>query len=273
MNNIQVLFRESLAEEEEFNACSTLFETITQRSNVKANSLVIPRYSALPFYKEFEEDVRILGGRLINSYQQHRYVADIKNWYEDLKHVTPKTWFDLSNVPKDGGPFIVKGETNSKKHNWTEQMYAKDKSEAIRINFNLHSDMLIGQQSICTREFVELENYGDSVIGSPISEEYRVFVLNGEILSKAFYWSEHIDYIKDNFTKNEWPNINKIPDRFLEEIIEIVSPNINFFVIDVAITKSKEWIVIELNDGSQSGLSCTDPWLLYKRMYEILHVD
>jgi len=41
-------------------------------------------------------------------------------------------------------------------------------------------------------------------------------------------------------------------------------------VVDVARTESGEWIVIELNDGQQSGLSDNDPDQLYSNMKKML---
>ena len=42
------------------------------------------------------------------------------------------------------------------------------------------------------------------------------------------------------------------------------------FVVDVAKTASGEWIVVELNDGQQSGLSCCNPIELYSNISRVL---
>jgi hypothetical protein len=49
-----------------------------------------------------------------------------------------------------------------------------------------------------------------------------------------------------------------------------VKDNVNFFVMDVALTESGRWIVIELNDGQMAGLSENDPDVLYGNMKKML---
>lgn len=259
-----VLFRGSLTEEEELIACKKYFPVITQRSLVRSNDLVISRYSALPWYKEFETDVFARGGVLINDYRDHLYVADLENWYDDLREFTPKTWFHLDQIPEKG-PFVLKGATYSKKHNWNDHMFARDKREAGEVACRLACDGLIGSQPIYVREYVPLRKLADGLQGMPVGEEYRFFVLNGKILAGGFYWSEHTDYIKDQGFN---PDPEEVPSSFLEEVISIVAPNIDFFVVDVARTAEGKWIVIELNDGQMSGLSDIDPDELYRNLKE-----
>ena len=102
-----VLFRHSLADQKEIEACSKHFKIIGQRGSVQPDQLVIARYSALPYYNEFERDIALHKSRLINAYSQHQYVADLRNWYYDLEGLTPKTWFQLHEVPKNEGPFVL----------------------------------------------------------------------------------------------------------------------------------------------------------------------
>jgi hypothetical protein len=101
----------------------------------------------LPFYKEFEDDIKYLGGNLINSYREHCYVADLQNWYYDLEEYTPKTWFRLDQLPETG-PYVLKGKTNSKKHKWSTHMYAKNKEKAMNVYSLLSTDGYIGHQDI-----------------------------------------------------------------------------------------------------------------------------
>lgn len=261
-----ILFRASLAEEEELNVCKEHFPVITQRAAIQKDQLVIPRYSCLPYYKELEEDVKLLGGRLLNSYAQHMYVADMKNWYEDLKDFTPKTWFQLSHLKENTCSYVVKGQTNSKKHSWNTHMFAKDKLTAIRTKLKLQEDSLFDSQDIYAREYVPLKNFGTAINDLPISEEYRFFVLNGKILGSGFYWSEHVDQI--GFI----PHPEDVPSKFLEEVITRVKDKIPFFVVDVARTEDDKWIVIELNDGQMSGLSMVDPTQLYSSLRKLLPI-
>lgn len=254
MSNPTVYFRMTdYGDEPELEACKRHFNTVSRRTLVPPNSIIIPRYSVLPFAKELEEDIKNMGSILINTTSQHNYVANLRNWYEDLKDFTPKTWFTLFEAGQHyRGPYVLKGETNSKKFSWNTHMYAKDFAAAGDVLSRLMEDGLIGTQSIVTREYVPLRNYGVMPSGIPISHEFRCFFYKDRLLSKGFYWSNEDIEPEDN-----------VPITFLTEIATRVSPNINFWVADVAQTEKGDWIVVELNDGCMSGLSRNDPDILY----------
>ena len=102
-----------------------------------------------------------------------------------------------------------------------------------------------------------LKIYFKSYHGLPISKEFRFFVAFGKVLCGAFYWSNSVEDI------DEKPNVSEVPESFLQKVLDAVGDKINFYVVDVAETESGDWIVIELNDGGQSGLSENDPDVLY----------
>lgn len=251
--------------DDEKEAIKQNFPYETSRMRVPHDSLIIGRYSTMPFYKELEEDVSVINSTLINSYKQHRYVADIQNYYYDLQDYTPKTYFRLEDIPENG-KYVLKGITSSRKNLFNTHMFADGKKEAIKVASRLYDDALISSQGeIVIREFVDLVNYGnDPICGIPIAEEFRFFILDGKILSGGYYWSSHIDKLGHS------PSANCVPPSFLNKIINIIKDKIRFVVIDVAQTKSGEWIVIELNDGTMSGLSENDPYELYSNMKKVL---
>jgi hypothetical protein len=49
------------------------------------------------------------------------------------------------------------------------------------------------------RQYIPLKNFGTGINGLPITEEYRFFILDGKIISSDFYWSEHLEYIKEEY--------------------------------------------------------------------------
>jgi len=257
-----VLFRSiGIETAEELEVAEKHFVVLKSRMSVTGGNLVIGRYSVLPFYQELEADVRSAGGALINSFREHRYVADLQNWVLDLGELTPKTWTSLQDVPDNVGPVILKGETNSRKNKWNTHMFARNKKEATEVFLRLNDDSLLSNQNIYVREFVPLCTLMiDPINEQPITEEYRFFVLDGKIMSSGYYWSSHVMELETI------PNPKNVPAEFLNKVINKVKENIRFFVIDVAKTQSGEWIVIELNDGQQSGLSENDPKELYKNM-------
>lgn len=266
--NPVILMRTSQNEEEEEAVAKKYFDVYNNRCAIPENSLVVGRYSTLPFYKELEADLAEKNCQLINSYSQHRWIADLKNWYEDLKEFTPKTWFKLADIP-DNVPVVLKGETNSKKFNWNTHMFANNKKDAIQVYSRLMEDSMISQQEIVIRQFVPLRKIADGLNGLNISEEYRLFVLNGKVISGGFYWSSHIDDLSEDVLKSlSWKNI---PESFLNKVLPILGCNAPFVVVDIARTADDRWIVVEVNDAQHSGLSENDPNVIYENLKKSLN--
>jgi hypothetical protein len=266
-----VLYRDVADWRQESESVKRYFPIISSRMQIKSGDLVIPRFSALPFFKELEQDAKEVGAQLINSYDQHRYIADLGNWYQDLKEFTPRTWDSTVYLP-DNMSFILKGETNSKKFLWNTHCFAKDRQAAIEVEGRLLQDSLLQDQKIYVREYVELERLADGFQGLPISREYRFFIYKRKILSGGFYWSSHVEQIKDNISSDE------VPREFLNEVIdkiqntELSDPPV-YYVIDVAKKAKGDWIVVELNDGTMSGLSENNAEVLYSNLQKELMSD
>jgi hypothetical protein len=246
-----ILFRKFDTSDEEWDAASKWFETTDTRLTIPRSSLVIGRYCVLPFYEEQERDINLLGGVLVNSYKQHQYLADLRRWAIDLGDLTPRTWFDSSQMMKAkyNGPFVVKGVTNSRKSNWSTHMFAREKLAAIDVMIRLQQDSLIGQQDIVFREY--------------ITQEFRVFVCFKQIVSSGFYWTSHLGDIP------EVPLIEQAAYDLVYEVIKRVGDQANFYTVDVAQTAKGDWIVIELNDGQMAGLSENKPDNFYNMLSRI----
>lgn len=259
-----ILMRASLTEESEVTAAQNHLPVYRLRSQIPPGSLVVGRYSVLPYYKELEEDLTANGSCLVNSYHQHAWIADLREWYQDLHGLTPKTWFTLAEIPEEG-PFVLKGATNSRKFEWNTHMFARNKREAIEVYRRLSQDGMIGDQSIYIRQYEPLRKLMDGFNGLPISEEYRFFILDGEVLSGAFYWSSHVDDLTEVCTPD------RVPPEFLQKVIDRIGFKARFVVVDIGIKANGEPTVIELNDGQMSGLSENNPDILYQKMKK--HLD
>jgi hypothetical protein len=144
-------------------------------------------------------------------------------------------------------------------------MFAKNKREAGEVYWKLAIDGHVGSQQIFIREFVPLVKLADGLNGLPISEEYRFFMYGKEIVGAGFYWSSHTDELERKYD----PMI-EVPMDFINKIAEIVSRHVRFWVVDVARKADGTWMVVELNDGQQAGLSDTDPDLFYRRLASLL---
>ncbi len=265
--NLVILYRDVDIDPDELLSMKKHFRSTTSRMDINKDDLVIGRYSVLPFYEEQELDIIKAGARLINTYQQHRYVADIGRWYNDLKDLTPRTWcmdIGTQNLPNDCS-FILKGETNSMKRLWSTHMFAKSRLDVADVYGRLLDDSLIGYQKIYAREYVPLKQLGIGLNGLPITKEFRFFIAYNKILSGGFYWSSHIEDIADI------PSHEEVPYEFVKQIVETIDTKCDFYTIDIAITEQNQPILIELNDGQMAGLSENNPDIIYRELRRVIN--
>jgi len=253
-----ILFRKSLTPKEEIDAAIKAgFDVSFSRVGI-LDKTVIGRYACLPFYQELYEDLKIQNSYLLNSTLEHQYIANF-DYYFDLENLTPRTYFS-TNIPE--GQYIVKGKTNSKKSKWNSAMFAENKEKALKIYEDLSKDSLIGDQGIIFREFVPLKTLEIGINEQPFANEWRFFFLKEKIVDFGFYWSQ----------SSQIPDKNSLLQEaidFAQKCANILSKNTTFFVIDIAETVHGEWILIEVNDGQQSGLSEIDPFQFYQNLYKI----
>lgn len=257
-----VLARVPPMDTEELDVAIQHVEVTTRRTSIESGSLVICRYSALPFYRELCDDVRALGSTMLTSYRDHQYCATVMDWYGDLEGLTPRTWFRLEDVPPNI-PVVLKGSTNSRKDKWDTHMFAPTQDKRVEVYLRLMEDSFIAAQDLVIREYVPLKQYGVGIRNLPITKEFRFFVLDGRVVTCGYYWSECWDDLDDK------PDAAEVPQSLLNEVIARVP--VRFFVVDIGQTESGEWIVIEINDAQMSGLSMCNPDLLYKALSELRH--
>lgn len=234
---------------------------------IPKNSLVIPRFRAIPFGDELEREVLYRGSRLVNTYKQHRNIADIFNWVHLLEDITAPVYTidDMARLPE--GTYFIKGETNSKKNDWFNSAFCPDKKTLVKNVNNLLNDQYVGHQKIAIRPYQDFLELGKQVDGRPYFNERRVFVLDGKVLSSAFYWNS---YIIDG---GEEPAMSGNYSDVLEHAIKQTSDLACFYVIDLGQLTNGDWQVIELNDGSMSGLSMNSVANVFGKLHNELVKD
>lgn len=254
-----ILFRKDISTEKELEIAKKYFDVKELRSEIK-NSLVIGRYSTLPYFKELEADLVNQNSILINSYKQYNWIANF-DWYEPLKEFTFKTWFNAVDLPENEAPFIVKGRTNSRKQHWNSLMFAETKQKAIEIGWELSKDYLIGSQGLVFRKYEKLITFEKGINDLPFTKEFRFFFYKGEILSYGYYWC-----IADNTNIT----LEKEGYKFAEKLGKLVANYTNFYVLDIAQKETGDWVLVEINDGTMSGLSENNPDLLYSNLKKLI---
>lgn len=265
-----VLFRHDRNKLEELEVCQQYFNTVDTRTECclggrRGNGIVIGRYSVLPYYRELVKDLAYSGCRLINSAWEHEWIANFE-YYDVLKEYTPETWreHEMAHCTFNGS-FIVKGMTNSRKHQWDTHMFANTKSGAMEIAHKLHNDMMLAEQELIFRKYVPLKQFEIGINGLPFSNEWRFFFYKDIMLTNNYYWTTLDDMKK--------PYITQEGIDFANHIASIASKYTTFFVLDIAEKERGGWILIEINDGQMSGLSRNDPHVLYSELEKALKKD
>lgn len=235
----------------------------TDLTKIPRGSVVVPRFRMLPFGAELEQEIRSMGSELINTYAQHRNIANLFAWVPRLSKLTPAAFkvHEIPNLPE--GEYFVKGETNSKKFDWFTSAYAPNKRALLDVVNNLQKDQLIGHQEIVIRPFQKYRRIGTSVDGRPIFHEQRAFYLDGQLLTMAHYWNV------EDFGAPE----PLIPSEFLNtqiQAVESVKHLARFIVIDYAEYEDGAWGVVELNDGAMAGVSVNSPLTLWSEFADTL---
>jgi hypothetical protein len=204
------------------------------------------------------------GIRLINDPQQYRHAHHLPENYPVIEGRTPRSvWLTgdlgldrIMNVlaPLGDVPVIVKDLVKSRKHEWAEACFipsAADREAVERVVgrfLELQGEDL--SEGLVFREYVEFEPIGvHPRSGMPITEEYRLFWLDGTPIYWAPYWAEGV------YRASEPPIVE-----FSEVAAAMRS---RFFTADMARRRDGGWMIVEVGDGQVSGLprgSDADPF-------------
>ena len=197
------------------------------------------------------------GVRLVNSPTQYRHCHYLPESYDGIAGETPKTvWTLLTGAarmdavmeilrPFGARPVIVKDYVKSRKHEWEEACFIPDASDAAAVMRVVNrfvelqgADLNAG---LVFREFVEFEPLTThSQSGMPLTQEFRLFFLDGEPIVVSQYWDEG-DY-----------GALRPPLAHFTRIASHVQSR--FFTMDVAKRRDGEWMVMELGDAQVSQL-------------------
>ncbi|WP_459555336.1 ATP-grasp domain-containing protein [Lacunimicrobium album] len=230
-------------------ACQSLWPGHTTRK-------VIARLGAFSDYAKQSDDLRSQGIELIHSEQDHLRATRLPVWYHLIADLTPRSkWYSelptADQIEEDfRWPVFIKGERQTSLHSQSLSV-AKSRENYDWLIDQYATDSILRWQSVVVREFIALrrveEAYGDRV---PSSYEFRTFWWRGELVGSGRYWYQGKGY---EWTSNEKQAAIAVADIAAKRI------NIPFLVIDLAMTLDGQWIVIECNDGQESGYAGVSP--------------
>jgi hypothetical protein len=225
-------------------------------------------------YSKLYEALLCRGLRLINSPAEYRHCHYLPESFDLIRERSPRSiWIKISDhldmktvhsALREFGSsaLVVKDYVKSRKHEWAEAFFipAADNREAVQ---NVVTNFVQRQgedlnEGLVFREFIEFEPIGSHPkSGLPLSNESRCFFLEGLLLDTAEYWEI------GNYAGERPP---------LEQF-NVIAKRIHshFFTMDIAKTKSGEWLIVELGDGQVAGLpDKLDVHSFYEKLFKQL---
>lgn len=222
-------------------------------------------------YEQLYQALAEKGLRLINTPAAYQHCHYLPEAYPVLAGHTPRsTWLRTTAAvsmdevmetlrPFGDRPVIVKDFVKSRKHEWYEACYIPSAADrqaverVVRRFLQLQGEDL--NEGLVFREFVAFERLTThSKSGMPLTKEFRLFVLNGQIVLSAPYWEE-----------GEYGNEVNPPLGTFREVIQQVQSR--FFTVDIAKCVDGSWTIVELGDGQVAGLPArADVEALYRAL-------
>ncbi len=213
-------------------------------------------------YSQFEKN----GFKLINSVDEHFRASELSQWYPLIEKYTPrsKVYDKIPGVTEiEQGfsyPVFIKGSRQTAKHKESLSV-AKNREQCLSILKEYQLNPILHWQQLVCREYVKLmpvEAMQTEKVAP--SFEFRSFWYKGVLVGVGHYWSE--------FVKYGWSQEQEFEALSLaREVSNVVA--VPFLVVDLALTEEGQWIVIECNDGQESGYTGIAAISLWKNIIEI----
>lgn len=227
---------------------------------------VIARLGAIADYHKTYNDLLRDGIRLVHTPAEYERCTTLSHWYPLIEDLTPiSICFDNAPTANEvenrlRWPVFVKGSRQTARH--LRSLSIIENAEQFEAAMKVYRETpLLSWQKIVCREYVPLRSIGDEHTERiPSSFEFRTFWWRGTCVGTGRYWWEGKRY--------DWSPAERVAGLAVAK--EAASRiGVPFLVIDVAQTISGHWIVIECNDGQESGYAGVSPIGLWQHIIQI----
>lgn len=222
---------------------------------------VVARVGAFDDFAQTRAALAELGLRSIHTEAEYLRATRLPEWYPLLEDLTPESlWFagapDREAVASTlGWPIFMKGARQTSRHR--RRLSIIEGPEAFERALEAYAaDPILSWQDVVCRRLVPLRRVEDPDPGRiPSSFEFRTFWWRGALVGFGRYWCEGRDYAA---TASERRGALEVAEEAARRVA------VPFLVVDVAQTAAGEWIVIECNDGQESGYAGVSPFGLWQ---------
>lgn len=194
-------------------------------------------------YKDFYDELKTQNIHLITPPSAYELFHIFPNIYKYLSEDTAEimiftqgTKIDVEVVKKHFNRFMVKDYVKSVKGTEFPRFFTQDITQEefdrwLEVFYKYRGNLFTG--GICIKQYLNLKQYGGKV------NEYRVFIINHKIAT-----------ISRNSGQGNYTPLP--PQKLLDKYKHLESP---FFTLDCAELEDGTWKILEVGDGSVSGLS------------------
>ncbi|MEM7387705.1 MAG: ATP-grasp domain-containing protein [Verrucomicrobiota bacterium] len=202
---------------------------------------------------------------LVHTPDEHLRCTSLPIWYPFIENHTPRSrWY--SDIPSFDEiesefslPVFVKGSRQTSKHR-AEASVIRSRTDFVTATANFRSDPILHWQDFVCRELLPLRPVSGGAVGKvPASFEFRTFWWRGELVGSGRYWFEADDY---TWTKVEQAEALEVAQQ------AVTALDCTFLVVDLAQTIGGEWVIIECNDGMESGYAGASPFSIWQNIID-----
>jgi hypothetical protein len=225
----------------------------------------VARIGAFDDYPSFYRECQDMGIAMVHSPEDHLRCTSLPQWYPLIEQDTPRSrWYrELPSFEEIEAhfdlPVFIKGSRQTSRHQAAASIIRDRSGYEVAVEIYRRDPILRWQDFVC-REFIPLRPVSGGIAGKiPASFEFRTFWWRGELAGAGPYW---IDSNKYNWTSTEREAALAVARRAAAAL------NCAFLVVDVAQTADGRWIVIEVNDGMESGYAGISPFALWQTVLD-----
>lgn len=223
----------------------------------------VARVGAFPDYPAFFDACREEGIHLVHSPEDYLRCTSLPAWYPLIEEHTPRSkWYhgipSFADIEADFElPVFVKGARQTSRHK-AEASIIRTRGDFENAVALFKVDPILHWQDFVCREFVPLRPVVGGVEGKiPASYEFRTFWWRGKFVGGGRYWYESENYV--------WTDAERAQALSVAQLA-VAALQCAFLVVDLAQKLNGEWIVIECNDGMESGYAGVSPFMLWQNI-------
>lgn len=227
--------------------------------------IAVGRFGVAPnYFDTYRQLLETKAVKLIHSPEENRLASELPNWYPLISDLTPRSrWYreipDIAEIEAHfNWPIFIKGSRQTNHHQAELSIIHSAQEYCQAVEHYRKEPMLSWQQFVC-REYIPLRPIADYIETGmiPPSFEFRTFGWYGRYVGAGHYWHPVATY---QWTEAEEKAAVAVARQAAHRL------KLPFLVIDIAQTVDGQWIVIECNDGQESGYAGTSPLALWQNI-------